>query len=253
MQKYNVPLGQKLHAVYEEALSVEERAAQMEQLHEDQEKHSKVCTKLINTIIFKHSTVRYKLSYSAFASHHVFVSIKEIDTQLQREQKLLYQKKQEMQMLQDKEKSSVADISGSRLALSSLDDRLSKLERKDIKQQEYINSQARHPDHNGYSFICKLSFVPLCSVLHWISSWSQMFSNTSNRMFIVPTSPGIPDPASGGEDGSPERQHEQGGETGPGEAGLWSEWGTGGKEEGRCFAGSTAQEASGEDKLEKKQ
>ncbi|XP_026791805.3 coiled-coil domain-containing protein 39 [Pangasianodon hypophthalmus] len=106
IQHYNVALEEKLQAVTEEALSVEERAAQMEQLHRDQEKH-----------------------------------LKEIDTQLQREQKLLFQKKQELQTLRAKEKNVVADISGSRVALSSLDIRLSKLDQNALKQQEYINSQ----------------------------------------------------------------------------------------------------------------
>ncbi|MCI4377910.1 hypothetical protein PGIGA_G00208620 [Pangasianodon gigas] len=118
MQHYNIGLEEKLQAVTEEALSVEERAAQMEQLHRDQEKH-----------------------------------LKEIDTQLQREQKLLFQKKQELQTLRAKEKNVVADISGSRVALSSLDNRLSKLDQNALKQQEYINSQARHPDHNKYSYL----------------------------------------------------------------------------------------------------
>ncbi|KAK2860924.1 hypothetical protein Q7C36_005090 [Tachysurus vachellii] len=106
MQLYNVALEAKMQAVTEEALSVEERAAQMEQLHRDHEKN-----------------------------------LKEIDTQLQREHKLLFQKKQELEMLRAKEKNVVADISGSRVALSSLDSRLSKLDQKALKQQDYINNQ----------------------------------------------------------------------------------------------------------------
>lgn len=80
----------------------------------------------------------------------MFVRLKEIDTQLQREQKLLFQKKQELQILRAMEKNLVADISGSRVALSNLDNRLSKLDQKALKQQEYINNQARHPDHRRY-------------------------------------------------------------------------------------------------------
>ncbi|XP_027004318.2 coiled-coil domain-containing protein 39 [Tachysurus fulvidraco] len=106
MQLYNVALEAKMQAVTEEALSVEERAAQMEQLHRDHEKN-----------------------------------LKEIDTQLQREHKFLFQKKQEQQTLRAKEKNVVADISGSRVALSSLDSRLSKLDQKALKQQDYINNQ----------------------------------------------------------------------------------------------------------------
>lgn len=94
-----------------------------------------------------------------------FVRVKEIDAQLQREHKLLFQKKQDLQTLQDKEKNLVADISGSRVALSSLDNRLSKLDQNALKQQEYINNQARHPDQNKYSYIRSLDVILL-----WISS-----------------------------------------------------------------------------------
>lgn len=44
MQQYDIVLEEKLQAVTEEVLNVEERAAQMEQLHRDQEKHLKVRT-----------------------------------------------------------------------------------------------------------------------------------------------------------------------------------------------------------------
>ncbi|TSS97529.1 Coiled-coil domain-containing protein 39 [Bagarius yarrelli] len=70
MQHYNITLEKKLQAVTEETLSVEERAAQMEQLHREQEKR-----------------------------------LKEIDAQLQREDKLLFQKKQELQTMQVNEKN----------------------------------------------------------------------------------------------------------------------------------------------------
>ncbi|KAM9501885.1 coiled-coil domain-containing protein 39 isoform 1-T2 [Clarias gariepinus] len=106
VQQYNVALEKKLQAMTEETLSVEERAAQMEQLHQDQEKH-----------------------------------LKEIDTHLQWEHKLLFQKKQELQTLQAEEKNVLAEISGSRVALSSLDSHLRKLDQSALKQQEYINSQ----------------------------------------------------------------------------------------------------------------
>ena len=59
MQLYNVALEAKMQAVTEEALSVEERAAQMEQLHRDHEKNLKVSTP---PIIFKRSnTLWYKM------------------------------------------------------------------------------------------------------------------------------------------------------------------------------------------------
>lgn len=44
MQQYNIVLEEKQQVVTKEVLSVEERAAQMEQLHRDQEKHLKVST-----------------------------------------------------------------------------------------------------------------------------------------------------------------------------------------------------------------
>ncbi|KAK3546226.1 hypothetical protein QTP70_025200 [Hemibagrus guttatus] len=127
MQQYIIALEAKLRAVTEEALSVEERAAQMDQLLRDHEKH-----------------------------------LKDIDTQLQREHKLLFQKMQELKTLRAKEKNVIADISGSRVALSSLDNRLSKLDQNALRQQDYINNQARHPDYNKYSY---LSFKQSCSLL----------------------------------------------------------------------------------------
>ncbi|XP_060785196.1 coiled-coil domain-containing protein 39 [Neoarius graeffei] len=106
MQQHNIALEKKLQAVNEKTLSVEERTAQMEQLHRDQEKH-----------------------------------LKEIDTQLQREQKLQFPEKQELQKLQANEKTVLVDITGCRVALSSLEKHISKLEQNALKKQEYINSQ----------------------------------------------------------------------------------------------------------------
>ncbi|XP_058250381.1 coiled-coil domain-containing protein 39-like [Hemibagrus wyckioides] len=105
-QRYIIALKAKLQGVTEEALSVEERAAQMEKLHRDLKKH-----------------------------------LKELNTQIQREKKLLSQKTQELQTLREKEKNVIADISGSRVALSSLDNRLSKLDQNVLRQQDYINNQ----------------------------------------------------------------------------------------------------------------
>ncbi|KAG7329720.1 hypothetical protein KOW79_005942 [Hemibagrus wyckioides] len=69
-QRYIIALKAKLQGVTEEALSVEERAAQMEKLHRDLKKH-----------------------------------LKELNTQIQREKKLLSQKTQELQTLREKEKN----------------------------------------------------------------------------------------------------------------------------------------------------
>ncbi|KAF4089594.1 hypothetical protein AMELA_G00067820 [Ameiurus melas] len=106
VQQYNIALEEKQQVVTKEVLSVEERAAQMEQLHRDQEKH-----------------------------------LKEIDAQLQREHKLLFLKKQELQTLCSTKKNVIVDISGNRVALSSLDKRFSKLDQNALKQQENISSQ----------------------------------------------------------------------------------------------------------------
>ncbi|XP_027004442.2 coiled-coil domain-containing protein 39-like isoform X1 [Tachysurus fulvidraco] len=106
IQLYNIALEDKMQAVTEEALSMEERAAHMEQLHRDLEK-----------------------------------ILKEIETQLQREHKLLFQKKQDLQTLRAKVKNVISDSSGSRLALSSMDSRLSKLDQDALKHQDYINNQ----------------------------------------------------------------------------------------------------------------
>ncbi|XP_036453610.1 LOW QUALITY PROTEIN: coiled-coil domain-containing protein 39 [Colossoma macropomum] len=105
-QLQNVALEEKLQVATEAALSVEERAEQMEQMLRDQELH-----------------------------------IKEIDTQLQRQRELLFRKSQELQTLRAKEKSATAELSGSRAALSNLDSRLSKLDQHALKQQEIIYNQ----------------------------------------------------------------------------------------------------------------
>ncbi|XP_072544445.1 coiled-coil domain-containing protein 39 [Salminus brasiliensis] len=105
-QLQNVALEEKLQAATESALSVEERAEQMEQLLHDQELH-----------------------------------IKEIDAQLQRQRELLFRKSQELQTLRAKEKNATAELSGSQAALSNLDSRLSKLDQSALKQQEIISNQ----------------------------------------------------------------------------------------------------------------
>ncbi|XP_062849887.1 coiled-coil domain-containing protein 39 isoform X2 [Trichomycterus rosablanca] len=105
-QLYNVALEEKLQAATEEALSVEEKAAQTEQLLRQQEQR-----------------------------------MKEMDAQLQRQRELLFRKSQDLQSLRAEEKSAVAEITGSRAALSSLDGRLSKLEQNTLKQQEIIYHQ----------------------------------------------------------------------------------------------------------------
>ncbi|KAL7879534.1 hypothetical protein SRHO_G00017880 [Serrasalmus rhombeus] len=102
----NVALGEKLQVATEAALSVEERAEQMEQMLCDQELHSK-----------------------------------EIDAQLQRQRELLFRKRQELQTLRAKEKNATAELSGSRAALSNLDSRLNKLDQHALKQQEIICNQ----------------------------------------------------------------------------------------------------------------
>lgn len=82
----------------------------------------------------------------------MFFCLQEIDAQLQREHKVLFQKKQELQTLWATKKNVLVDISGNRVALSSLDKRFSKLDQNALKQQENISSQARHPDHNEHSY-----------------------------------------------------------------------------------------------------
>ncbi|KAI4882834.1 hypothetical protein NFI96_020473, partial [Prochilodus magdalenae] len=102
----NGALEEKLQVVTEAALSVEERAEQMEQMLRDQE-----------------------------------LRIKEIDTQLQRQRELLFRKSQELQTLTAKEKNATAELAGSRAALSNLDSRLSKLDQNALKQQEIMYNQ----------------------------------------------------------------------------------------------------------------
>uniref|UniRef100_A0A3P8Z808 Coiled-coil domain-containing protein 39 n=1 Tax=Esox lucius TaxID=8010 RepID=A0A3P8Z808_ESOLU len=102
----NAALEEKLLAVTEMTLSVEERAAQMEQLLKEEEQ-----------------------------------TIKDIDAQLHRHREALYRDSQELQSLRLKEKDSVAALASSRVALSNLDSRLSKLDQNTIKQKEIIYNQ----------------------------------------------------------------------------------------------------------------
>lgn len=128
-----------------------------------------------------------------------FFCIKEIDTQLQREQKLQFPEKQELQKLQANEKTVLVDITGCRVALSSLEKHISKLEQNALKKQEYINSQARHPVQKDYSYLTYQQHPRCCAQAPLIEcSWCTLFS-----------SPGVSDTHSGREDSSSERQREQ--------------------------------------------
>ncbi|XP_066537250.1 coiled-coil domain-containing protein 39 [Hoplias malabaricus] len=102
----NAALEEKLQVATEAALSTEERAEQMEQLLRGQEQH-----------------------------------IKEIDTQLLRLRELLFRKNQELQGLRAKEKNTMAELSGSRTALSNLESRISKQDQNALKQQGIIYNQ----------------------------------------------------------------------------------------------------------------
>uniref|UniRef100_A0A8C7I6J7 Coiled-coil domain-containing protein 39 n=1 Tax=Oncorhynchus kisutch TaxID=8019 RepID=A0A8C7I6J7_ONCKI len=103
---HNTALEEKLKTVTETTLSVEERAAQMEQVLKEEEQ-----------------------------------TIKDMDAQLHRHRELLFRESQEVQALRLKEKDSMAVLSGSRVALSNLDSRLSKLDQNSLKQQEIIYNQ----------------------------------------------------------------------------------------------------------------
>ncbi|XP_073705768.1 coiled-coil domain-containing protein 39 [Garra rufa] len=103
---HNSALKEKLQLVTEAVLDGEEQAAQMEQLHKEQEQN-----------------------------------IKEIDAQLLRQRELMFRKSQELQGLRDKEKSTTAEISATRAAISNLNSRLSKLDQNLLKQQMIISNQ----------------------------------------------------------------------------------------------------------------
>uniref|UniRef100_A0A8C7UZJ7 Coiled-coil domain-containing protein 39 n=1 Tax=Oncorhynchus mykiss TaxID=8022 RepID=A0A8C7UZJ7_ONCMY len=103
---HNTALEEKLKTVTETTLSVEERAAQMEQVLKEEEQ-----------------------------------TIKDMDAQLHRHREVLFRESQEVQALRLKEKDSMAVLSGSRVALSNLDSRLSKLDQNSLKQQEIIYNQ----------------------------------------------------------------------------------------------------------------
>ncbi|CAB1317807.1 unnamed protein product [Coregonus sp. 'balchen'] len=105
---HNTALEEKLKTVTETTLSVEERATQMEQVLKEEEQ-----------------------------------TIKDIDAQLHRHREVLFRETQELQALRVKEKDSMAVLSGSRVSLSNLDGRLSKLDQNSLKQQEIIYNQAR--------------------------------------------------------------------------------------------------------------
>ncbi|XP_063075553.1 coiled-coil domain-containing protein 39 [Engraulis encrasicolus] len=102
----NAALEEKLGSVTETTLSVEERAAQMEQLLKEEEQN-----------------------------------IKEIDLQLHRQRDAVFRKNQDLQALVMKEKDLVSEVSGSKAAISSLDSRLRKLDQNTLKQQEIIYNQ----------------------------------------------------------------------------------------------------------------
>ncbi|XP_041751623.2 coiled-coil domain-containing protein 39 [Coregonus clupeaformis] len=103
---HNTALEEKLKTVTETTLSVEERATQMEQVLKEEEQ-----------------------------------TIKDIDAQLHRHREVLFRETQELQALRVKEKDSMAVLSGSRVSLSNLDGRLSKLDQNSLKQQEIIYNQ----------------------------------------------------------------------------------------------------------------
>uniref|UniRef100_A0A674CSF3 Coiled-coil domain-containing protein 39 n=1 Tax=Salmo trutta TaxID=8032 RepID=A0A674CSF3_SALTR len=103
---HNTALEEKLKTVTETTLSVEERAAQMEQVLKEEEQ-----------------------------------TIKDMDAQLHRHREVLFRESQEVQALRLKEKDSMAVLSGSRVTLSNLDSRLSKLDQNSLKQQEIIYNQ----------------------------------------------------------------------------------------------------------------
>ncbi|XP_035276126.1 coiled-coil domain-containing protein 39-like isoform X1 [Anguilla anguilla] len=99
----NTALEEKLESVTQSAVSMEERAAQFEQMLMEEEQTER-----------------------------------EIDSQLRENQKVLARGRQELQTLKSKEKTLLAEISGSRATLSNLNSRLDKLEHSSLQQQEMI-------------------------------------------------------------------------------------------------------------------
>ncbi|KAL0966765.1 hypothetical protein UPYG_G00299870 [Umbra pygmaea] len=108
-QLHNAALEEKLLVVAETTLSVEERAAQMEQILKEEEQ-----------------------------------TIKDIDVQLSRHQEALFRDRQALQALKVKEKESDALLAGSQAALCNLDKKISQLDQKALKQQEIIYNQDFH-------------------------------------------------------------------------------------------------------------
>ncbi|XP_026063101.1 coiled-coil domain-containing protein 39-like [Carassius auratus] len=102
----NSALKEKLRLVMEAVLDGEDQAAQMEQVHKEQEQN-----------------------------------IKEIDTQLLRQRELMFRKSQELQGMSDKEKNITAEICATRAAVSNLDSRLSKLDQNLLKRQMIVSNQ----------------------------------------------------------------------------------------------------------------
>ncbi|XP_052403388.1 coiled-coil domain-containing protein 39 [Carassius gibelio] len=102
----NSTLKEKLQLVMEAVLDGEDQAAQMEQLHKEQEQN-----------------------------------IKEIDTQLHRQREVMFRKSQELQGMRDKEKNITAEICATRAAVSNLDSGLSKLDQNLLKRQMIVSNQ----------------------------------------------------------------------------------------------------------------
>ncbi|KAA0718929.1 Coiled-coil domain-containing protein 39 [Triplophysa tibetana] len=104
----NAALEDKLQHVTEAALDGEEQALQMELMLKDQE-----------------------------------LRIREIDAQLLRQRDVMFKENKKLQELRDKEKSTIAEIHGTRAALSNQDSRLRKLDQNSLKQQGILFNQAR--------------------------------------------------------------------------------------------------------------